>query len=102
MSKLNRTTQGKFNIMHKTFLLLILFAFIHFPVSAQELNEMKGFKGLLGGKTAVEIVVSDKYNDGEWITAGYCYYPKAKTPAPILVVATTAAKSFQSCTDPIR
>ncbi len=75
--------------MHKTFLLLILFAFIHFPVSAQELNEMKGFKGLLGGKTAVEIVVSDKYNDGEWITAGYCYYPKAKTPAPILVVATT-------------
>jgi len=58
-------------------------------VCAQELNEMKGFKGLLNGKTAVEIVVSDKYNDGDWITAGYCYYPKAKTPAPILLVATT-------------
>ncbi|MBO4564349.1 MAG: hypothetical protein J5720_02830 [Bacteroidaceae bacterium] len=55
---------------------------------AQDLNEMKGFKGLLNGKTAVEIVVSEKYNDGDWITAGYCYYPKAKTPAPILVVAT--------------
>ena len=55
---------------------------------AQDLNEMKGFKGLLNGKTAVEIVVSEKYNDGDWITAGYCYYPKAKAPAPILVVAT--------------
>ena len=56
---------------------------------AQDLNEMKGFKGLLNGKTAVEIVVSDKYNDGDWITAGYCYYPKAKAPAPILLIATT-------------
>ena len=67
----------------------MLFLALGQTVFAQELNEMKGFKGLLNGKTAVEIVVSAEFNDGDWITAGYCYYPKAKTPAPILLVATT-------------
>lgn len=67
----------------------MLFLALGQTLFAQELNEMKGFKGLLNGKTAVEIVVSAEFNDGDWITAGYCYYPKAKTPAPILLVATT-------------
>ena len=69
--------------------IIALLVALPMSVSAQELNEMKGFKGLLNGKTAVEIVVSDQFNDGDWITAGYCYYPKAKTPAPILLIATT-------------
>jgi hypothetical protein len=70
-------------------IIMILFMTVGQPLDAQELNEMKGFKGLLNGKTAVEIVVSEQYNDGDWITAGYCYYPKANAPAPILLVATT-------------
>ena len=69
--------------------IIALLVALPMSVCAQELNEMKGFKGLLNGKTAVEIVVSAEFNDGDWITAGYCYYPKAKTPAPILLIATT-------------
>jgi len=46
------------------------------------------FKGMLNGKTAVEIAFQTAYNDGEWLTAGYIYYPKAKNPAPILIVGT--------------
>lgn len=73
--------------MMKT-IISILLLMCTMGASAQDLNEMKGFKGLLNGKIAVEFVVSDEYTDGEWLTAGYCYYPNAKSPAPILVVAT--------------
>jgi len=68
---------------------MMLFMTMGQTSDAQELNEMKGFKGLLNGRTAVEVVVSDQYNDGDWVTAGYCYYPRASHPAPILLVATT-------------
>lgn len=72
-------------MMRIVFSLLLLVCTV--CTSAQDLNEMKGFKGLLNGKIAVEVVVSDGHADGDWVTAGYCYYPNAKTPAPILVVA---------------
>jgi hypothetical protein len=34
----------------------------------------------------VEIAFQTARNDGEWVTAGYIYYPNAKSPAPILIV----------------
>lgn len=39
------------------------------------------------GKIPVEVMFQTTQNqDGEWMTAGYLYYPKAKNPAPILIV----------------
>ena len=54
--------------------------------NAQTTFEHHGFKALLNGKIQVEIAFETAMNDGEQITAGYIYYPKAKTPAPILIV----------------
>ena len=49
--------------------------------------ENRGFKALMNGKIPVEVMFQTTHNqDGEWMTAGYLYYPKAKTPAPILIV----------------
>lgn len=45
-----------------------------------------GFKAKLNGKIAVELIYHNEQNNGEWISAGYIYYPHAKTPAPILIV----------------
>ena len=53
---------------------------------AQGAFEHHGFKALLNGKIQVEVGFETAMNDGEQITAGYIYYPKAKTPAPILIV----------------
>ena len=53
---------------------------------AQGAFEHHGFKALLNGKIQVEVAFETAMNDGEQITAGYIYYPKAKTPAPILIV----------------
>ena len=53
---------------------------------AQGAFEHHGFKALLNGKIQVEVAFETTMNDGEQITAGYIYYPKAKTPAPILIV----------------
>lgn len=53
---------------------------------AQTTFEHHGFKALLNGKIQVEVAFETALNDGEQITAGYIYYPKAKTPAPILLV----------------
>ena len=55
-------------------------------VSAQAAAENRGFKAMLNGKIAVELAFQTVCNDGEWQTAGYIYYPKAKAPAPILIV----------------
>ena len=55
-------------------------------ISAQEVTENRGFKALLNGKIAVEVFFQTAYYNGEWQTAGYIYYPKAKSPAPILIV----------------
>ena len=54
--------------------------------SAQNVTEQHGFKALLNGKTAVEVFLQTVCNDGDWRTAGYVYYPNAKSPAPILIV----------------
>ena len=48
--------------------------------------ETHAFKARLNSKIAVEVVFQTTQNDGEWMTAGYIYYPKAKAPAPILIV----------------
>lgn len=49
--------------------------------------ETRGFKALLNGKIPVEVTFQTGQNqDHEWVTAGYIYYPKAKNPAPILIV----------------
>ena len=55
-------------------------------ISAQEVTENRGFKALLNGKIAVEVFFQTACYNGEWQTAGYIYYPKAKSPAPILIV----------------
>lgn len=54
--------------------------------SAQNVTEQHGFKAMLNGKTAVEVFLQTVCNDGDWRTAGYVYYPNAKSPAPILIV----------------
>lgn len=41
------------------------------------------FKGTLNGKIAVELTLESGKNN---VVAGYIYYPRAKNPAPILVV----------------
>lgn len=64
----------------------ILFLFCATEMAAQDNYEFHVFKGMLNGKIAVEIAYQTAYNDGEWLTAGYIYYPRAKTPAPILIV----------------
>ena len=49
--------------------------------------ENRGFKALMNGKIPVEVMFQTTQNqDDEWMTAGYLYYPKAKNPAPILIV----------------
>jgi hypothetical protein len=48
-------------------------------------DEHYTFRGLLNGKIPVEIAFQDHFYD-KWRTAGYIYYPKAKDPAPILIV----------------
>ncbi len=55
-------------------------------VSAQDVTENRGFKATLNGKIAVEVAFQTVCNNGNWQTAGYIYYPKAKSPAPILIV----------------
>jgi len=65
--------------------LAIIFACFALIVAAQEVTENRGFKALLNGKIAVEVFFQTAYYNGEWQTAGYIYYPKAKKPAPILI-----------------
>ena len=70
----------------KTLLFLLLMLCVT-NVSAQGNYENRGFKAVMNGKIAVEVMFQTTRNvDDEWITAGYIYYPKAKTPAPILIV----------------
>ena len=71
--------------MKKIFLMLMIVWAV--CASAQETTENRGFKAVLNGKIAVEVFFQTAYCNGEWQTAGYIYYPKAKTPAPILIVA---------------
>ena len=49
--------------------------------------ENRGFKALMNGRIPVEVMFQTTQNqDDQWMTAGYLYYPKAKNPAPILIV----------------
>ena len=66
--------------------LAIIFACCSLIVTAQEVTENRGFKAVMNGKYAVEVFFQTAHNDGDWQTAGYIYYPKAKSPAPILIV----------------
>ena len=65
--------------------LAIIFACFALIVAAQEVTENRGFKAVMNGKYAVEVFFQTAHNDGDWQTAGYIYYPKAKKPAPILI-----------------
>ena len=66
-------------------LLSLLLAVCTLSVSAVE---SCCFKAMLNGKIAVEVALQTVYNvyEGQSMTAGYIYYPKAKNPAPILIV----------------
>ena len=66
--------------------LAIFFAYCSLIVAAQEVTENRGFKAVMNGKYAVEVFFQTACTNGEWQTAGYIYYPKAKSPAPILIV----------------
>ena len=69
----------------KTVLTLLLM--ICATTASAQTYENRGFKALMNGKIPVEVMFQTTRNqDGEWMTAGYLYYPKAKTPAPILIV----------------
>lgn len=70
--------------MRKVLTILLMLCALN--VTAQDVYEHHVFKGKLNGRTAVEIAFQTARNDGEWVTAGYIYYPNAKSPAPILVV----------------
>lgn len=67
-------------------LLLSLMMICAALASAQDVTENRGFKATLNGKIAVEVAFQTVCNNGDWQTAGYIYYPKAKSPAPILIV----------------
>ena len=56
-------------------------------VKAQDTSKHHVFKALLNGRIAVEVAFETAENNGEWLTAGYIFYPKAKNPAPILIVS---------------
>ena len=72
----------------KTILSLILLLCATATTVAQPNVENRGFKAVMNGKIPVEVVIQTAYNkyDNNWMTAGYLYYPKAKNPAPILIV----------------
>ena len=71
----------------KTALSTLLLTLCATTVWAQLHYENRGFKALMNGKIPVEVMFQTTQNqDGEWMTAGYLYYPKAKNPAPILIV----------------
>lgn len=71
----------------KTALSTLLLTLCATTVWAQQHYENRGFKALMNGKIPVEVMFQTTRNqDGEWMTAGYLYYPKAKNPAPILIV----------------
>ena len=69
-------------------LLSFLFLMSAISLAAHPYKDANGcvFKGLLNGRIAVEIVFHTAYNNGDTLRAGYIYYPKAKSPAPILIV----------------
>ena len=66
--------------------LALFFACCSLIVTAQKVTENRGFKAVLNEKIAVEVFFQTACTNGEWQTAGYIYYPKAKSPAPILIV----------------
>ena len=66
--------------------LALFFVCCTLVIAAQEVTENRGFKAVMNGKYAVEVFFQTAHNDGDWQTAGYIYYPKAKSPAPILIV----------------
>lgn len=70
--------------MRKILLVMIMVCAV--CASAQEITEQHAFKAMLNGKIAIEVAFQTTNDDGNWQTAGYIYYPKAKSPAPILIV----------------
>ena len=70
----------------KTAFLSLILMLCNMTASAQH-YENRGFKAVMNGKIPVEVMFQTTQNqDDQWMTAGYLYYPKAKNPAPILIV----------------
>ena len=69
----------------KTILSLLLMI-CAMSMQAQDDYEYYGFKAKLNGKIAVELIYHNESHNSEWTSAGYIYYPNAKSPAPILIV----------------
>ena len=65
--------------------LALFFVCCTLVIAAQEVTENRGFKAVMNGKYAVEVFFQTAHNNGDWQTAGYIYYPKAKKTAPILI-----------------
>jgi hypothetical protein len=70
-------------------------------MKAQNISKYHGFKALLNGKIAVEVAFETAENNGEWLTAGYIYYPKAKNPAPILIVNDWGDEKLEDLTSAV-
>ena len=64
-------------------------------MQAQDDHVYNGFKAKLNGKTAVELSFLTEPNNGEWMSAGYIYYPNAKAPAPILIVEDWGDEKYE-------
>ena len=69
----------------KKLLLSLMALLLALQAKAQYEEPPYYFKGMLNGKIEVEIAFEIGPHG---ITAGYIYYPKAKTPAPILIVGS--------------
>jgi hypothetical protein len=69
----------------KKLLLSLMALMLALQAKAQYEEPPYYFKGMLNGKIEVEIAFEIGPHG---ITAGYIYYPKAKTPAPILIVGS--------------
>ena len=74
--------------MKKTLCLILLAMFAIASVQAQRIVERHAFEGTLGGKTAVRLAFEVNSDD---IAAGNIYYPKAKHPAPIMIIGSKSA-----------
>ena len=75
----------KKNVFRVLLIAVMLWA-IPDSISAQDFFERHVFKGMLNDKIPIELIWYTSLNDGEWVNAGYIYYPNAKNPAPILIV----------------
>lgn len=69
--------------MRKILLTTLLMVFSLLTADAQTIKERYAFEGTLDGKTSVRLAFEVNASK---IAAGHIYYPKAKHPAPIMII----------------